>query len=102
MVSGRSGNDSALLLIMRQLRQRVSRPAFLETSCSLQVVEFAENFQAGDFAQGDGRRTRRIINRIRNSFARRFDVLKCDQAFKSRAQPAQLLIAQLESGTGYS
>src|SRR4029077_4708582 len=100
MVARRSSNDSALLLVTRQLCQRIARASFLEASRALQVVELAENFHAGDVAQRNGRRTRGIINRVRNSVARSFDVLKCDQAFNSRVLPAQPLIVQLESGTG--
>ena len=100
MVACRSGDDPALLLLTRQLCKRIARSAFLEAPGALQVIQFAENFHAGDFAQRNGGRTRRIINRARNSFARRFDVLKCDQAFNSRAQPAQLPVVQLESGMG--
>jgi hypothetical protein len=43
-------------------------------------------------------RTRRIVNRIRNAFARRLYILKRDQAFNSRALLGLRLIAQLESG----
>jgi hypothetical protein len=100
MVARRSGNDSTLLLVTRQLCQRIARSPFLKASRALQVVELAENFHPGDVAQRNGGRTRGTINRVRNSFARSFDVLKCDQAFNSRVLPAQLLIVQLESGTG--
>ena len=100
MVARRGGNDSTLLLVTRQLCQRIARAPLLEASRALKVVELAGNFHAGDVTQRNGVRTRRIINRVRNSFARRFDVLKCDQAFNSRALPAQLLIVQSESGTG--
>jgi hypothetical protein len=87
-------------LIVRQLCKRIARAAFFEASGALQVIQLAENFHAGDFTERDGGRARRIINRVRNALARRFDVLKRDQAFNSRALPAQPLIAQLESGTG--
>jgi len=80
MVACGGGNDSAFLLVRRQLCQRVARAAFLEASGSLQVVELTENFLSGDSAQGDRRRTRRIINRARDALARRFDILKRDQA----------------------
>src|SRR5436190_19455238 len=100
MVPRRSGNDSTLLLVTRKLYKRIARAPFLEASRTLQVVELAENLHAGDVAQRNGRRTWGIINRVRNSFARRFDFLKCDQAFNSRALPAQLLIVRLESGMG--
>ena len=100
MVACRSGDDPALLLFARQLRKRIPRSAFLEAPGALQVIQLAENFHAGDVAQRNGGRTWGIINRVPNSFARRFDVLKCDQAFNSRALPAQLLIVQSESGTG--
>ena len=51
MVARRSGNDSTLLLVTRQLCQRIARAPFLEASRALQVVELAENFHAGDVAQ---------------------------------------------------
>ena len=100
MVARRGGNDSTLLLVTRQLCQCIARAPFLEASRTLQVVQLAENLHAGDVAQRNGGRTWGIINRVRNSFARRFDVLKCDQAFNSRVLPAPQLIVQLESGTG--
>jgi hypothetical protein len=80
------------------LGQRITRAPLLEASCSLQIVQLAENLHACDFAQRDRMRTRRIVNRIRNAFARRLDILKRDQAFNSRALLALRLIAQSESG----
>src|SRR3977135_723124 len=100
MIARRSRNDPALLLIGRKLCERVACAAFLEASRPLQVVQLAEDFHPRDFTEWDGGRTRGIVNRVRNSFARRFDVLKCEQAFNSRVLPAQLLIGQSESGTG--
>src|SRR5438093_11896696 len=97
MVARRSGNDSTLLLFTRQLCQRIARASFLEASRTLQVIELAENLHAGDVAQRNGGRTWGIINRVRKSFARRFDVLKCDQDLNSLSLAAQLLIVQLES-----
>ena len=102
MVACGSSDDPALLLIVRQLCKRIARAAFFEASGALQVIQLAENFHASDFTERDGARRRRITNRLRNAFARRFDVLKCDQAFNSRAQLALLPIVQLESGTGYN
>src|SRR4029434_1484195 len=98
MVARRSGNDSTLVLVARQLCQRIARAPFLEASRALQVVELAENLHAGDLAQRNGGRTRRIINSVRSAFARGCDVLKCDQAFNSRVLPAPQPIGQSESG----
>ena len=80
VIARRSRNDAPLLLIGWKLRERVARAAFLETSGALQVVELAENFHAGDFAQRNRWRTRRIINRAFNAIARLLDVLKRDHA----------------------
>jgi hypothetical protein len=78
VIAGRGGDNTALLLISGELSERITRAAFLKTSRPLQVVELAENFHAGDFAEWDGGPTRRIINRISNTLTRRFDVLKSD------------------------
>jgi len=90
------------LLVARQLYKRVAGTAFLKASCPLQVVELAENFHPRGFAERNRGRTGRIINCASNAFACRLDVLKCNQAFNSRALPAPLPIGQSESGTGYN
>ena len=85
-----------LLLIRRQLRQRVTRAALLETSGPLQVVQLAKDIHARGFTQRDRTGARRIVNCIRNPGARRLDVLECDQAFNSRALLVRQLIGQSE------
>ncbi len=50
VITGRSGDDAAFLLIGGQLRECVARAAFLKTSGPLCVVELAENFHARDLA----------------------------------------------------
>ena len=99
IASGR-GDDAALLLVGRQLCEGIPCTALLKTSRALQVVELAEDLHAGDFAERDGRRARRIVNGPSNAFARRFDVLEGDHQVNSQARPGQLPIAQWESGMG--
>jgi hypothetical protein len=45
MVAGGRGDDAALFLLRRKLRERVTRAPFLETSGALQIVELAVNLQ---------------------------------------------------------
>jgi hypothetical protein len=102
MIASGGRDDTALLLVGGELSERITRAALLKTSRALQVVELAENFHARDFAEWDGGPTRRIINRISNALARRFDVLKSDHEVSSRLLPGQPPIEQSESGTGCS
>jgi hypothetical protein len=81
VISSRRCDYPAPLLLGRQLRERIARPAFLKASRALQIVELAENFHTHDFAERDGRPAWRIVNCASNAFARRFDVLKCDHEF---------------------
>src|SRR5438034_870134 len=80
MIARRSCDDSALLLFLRQLSERVACAAFLKTSGPLQVIQLAENFGPRQFAQRNRGQAWRVVNRIRNAFSSRLDVLKCDQA----------------------
>ena len=102
MIASGGGDDTALLLVGRELSERITRAALLKTSSALQVVELAENFHARDFAECDRGLTRRIINGIGNALTRRFDVVKSDHELSSRLLPGPLPIAQSGSGTGYS
>src|SRR5215216_2940812 len=83
MIARRCGDDSALLLVVRQLCQRIACAAFLKTSRALQVVELAENLHASDLAERDGRRARRIVNCAHDAITRCFDVLERDHALES-------------------
>jgi hypothetical protein len=80
MIARRSCDHPALLLFLRQLSERVACAAFLKTSGPLQVIQLAENFGPRQFAQRNRRQAWRVVDRIRNAFSRRLDVLKCDQA----------------------
>src|SRR5438105_9331092 len=98
------GDHATLLLIRRQLGQSVTSAAFLETSGSLQIVEFAENFHARDLTERDGRRTGRIVNRTSDPFARRFDILERDHRVSIyRASKSGNVFAQdLQNGSDLS
>jgi hypothetical protein len=102
MIASGGGDDTALLLIGGELRERITRAALLKTSRALQVVELAENFHARDFAERDGIPARRIINRISDALACRFDILKSDHELSSRWLPGLPPIEQSEFGTGCS
>ena len=78
MIPGGRCNYPTLLLLGRQLRQSIARPAFFEASGALQVVQFAINLHAGDLAQRNGGRAGRIKDRAFNAAARRFDVIERD------------------------
>src|SRR5213078_4938189 len=51
MITGRSGDHTALLLIRRELGERVPRAAFLEAACPLFVIEFREDLHPRELAQ---------------------------------------------------
>jgi hypothetical protein len=53
VVAGGSGDDTALLLVLRQAQQRIACAALLERAGALQVVEFAEDPRASDFGERD-------------------------------------------------
>ena len=82
VIAGGSGDDAALLLIGRKLRKRVARAALLETSGPLQVVELAKNLHAGDFAERNVARARRVVDGVFNAIPCRFDVVKRNHALQ--------------------
>jgi len=53
VVAGGGGDDAALALPARQLRERVTRAALLEAACTLQIVEFAIDMRARELRQRD-------------------------------------------------
>ena len=76
MIPGGRCNHPTLLLFGRQLREGIARAAFFEASGALQIVQFAINFHAGDFAQWNGGRAGRIKDRAFDAFACRFDIFE--------------------------
>lgn len=78
MISSRGCDNSALLLISRQLGQRIARAAFLETAGPLLVIELGENFHSRELAQRDRFRTGGIIDRAVDAFSGGFDICECD------------------------
>jgi len=86
MIAGGSRDNAAFFLFIRKLDQRVARAAFLKTSGALQVVELAEDLHAGDLAQRNGWRTRRMEDGAFNALVRGLDVLERDHALPIWAQ----------------
>src|SRR5437667_5106871 len=80
MVASRGRDHAPFFLVGRQLDKGVARASFLKTARALQVVELAENFHARGLAQRDRRPAGRIVNRVGDAVARRFDVFERDHA----------------------
>ncbi len=87
------GDDAALLLFRRQLRERVPRAAFLEASGALEVVQLAINLHPRDLAQRNRVRARRVIHCAFDAFARDRDVLEGGQGDVKNVKALASLVA---------
>ena len=62
MVSRRGGNDTSLLLLVRQPRELVQCAALLERPGELQIFELHPDLGASNIRQGLGQAHRRALN----------------------------------------
>jgi hypothetical protein len=74
VVASGGGDDAALFLFARQLRESVARAAFLEAAGPLLIIELAVNFEPGELAQGNRFSTGRLIDGALDAAAGCFDI----------------------------
>ena len=69
MISGRSGNQSALSFVGSQAQKFVQSAAFLERACALEILQFKKNWTPRQPGEGMRVPTRRDGNGLANAFS---------------------------------
>jgi hypothetical protein len=85
MVAGRHGDHAVLLLLLRELQQRVQRAAFLERGGELQVLELQPDIGLGDARQGLAAQAGRVHHRVADARGGELDVFERDGKVGHRA-----------------